>query len=161
MDSQQSREDTYIRNIAQISALVSYVRRAGLEALNEYQKDKILSLTTRQCSLIATVQRMTTPGHEGVTLSNLARELHMSASAASHLTDTLEELNLLSRKTHDEDRRSVYISLSPAGQQCAATVRQGMLKAIAKLTSQLTPQEEELRLHVIDKLYHLAYPRES
>ncbi len=158
MNEHLSLEDTYIRNIEQINALVDYVRRAGLNALNEYQQDKVLGITTRQGMMLAAVARLSRQQGGGVTLSSLARELHMSVSSASHLADTLEGLNLLQRSTHEDDRRSVCITLSPAGQQCASAARQGMLNAVNELTTHLTPEENALRLRMIDKLYRVAYP---
>ncbi len=158
MEDQLSRDDTYLHNIWQINALIDYVRRAGFETLNEYQKDKFPGLTHRQGMVIATVLRMTRQHREGVTLSCLARELHMGVSAASHLIDSLVKLNLLKRNTHEDDRRSVCITLSPAGQQCAAAARKGLLKAINTLTARLTPEENELRLRIIDLCYRAAYP---
>ncbi len=153
-----TREETYLRNIEQINALIDYIRRSGLNALNEYQKDKVLGLTTRQGMAITTVHRMTNSQDRGVTLSSFAREMHMSISAASHLVDALVEHNLLTRSQDEEDRRIVRISLSPAGNRCAAVAKQGILNCITSLTSQLTPEEEEMRLRVIEKLYHTIYP---
>ncbi len=158
MQEQLNREDTSLCHVKQLSALISYIQRAGMEALNEYQKDKLLNLTTRQCLFMTTLLRMSRQQEGGVALGCLARELHMSTSSASHLADTLEGLHLLHRCTNDEDRRSVFITLSAAGKQCGAAARQGMLKAINTLTARLTPEENELRLRVVDKLYHLAYP---
>ncbi len=161
MQSQQSREDTYIRNIIHIRALMDYVRRCVLDTLNTHMKDEVQGLTGRQCITIAIVQLMTSQSSEGVTLSNLARELHMSISAASHLVDTLVERQLLVRSTNEDNRRSIFITLSPTGQQCATTARNGMLRTVTALTSRLTPEEEDLRLHIIDKLYKLVYPDEG
>ncbi len=158
MATPSSLEDSYLRNLEQINALIDYVRLAGLNALNEYQKDKLLNLTTRQGLLITTVARMTKRQGSGVTLGNLAREMHMSASATSHLVDSLEENNLLTRSADDEDRRMVRVSLSASGQKCAALAKQGMLEAIHTLTSQLTDEENERRVCMIDKIYRLAYP---
>ncbi len=109
MESLQSREDTYLCNITQLSALIDYINRAGLNALDEYQKDKMLNLTARQTLMMTTVQRMSRQEGEGVTLSNLAHELHMSISAASHLVDTLEAHHLLQRSNGTTDRRNVRL----------------------------------------------------
>ncbi len=160
MKEQLSREDASIRNIDQTNALVDYVRRAGFRALNEYQQDKVLSLTTRQGLIIATVARMARRQGGGITLSQLARELHMSTSAASHLITTLEELNLLTREADEEDRRSVRITLSAAGQKYANLARQGMLRAIHNLTSRLTEEERAMLIQTLNKLYSIAYPAE-
>ncbi len=158
MDKQLTREETCIRHVEQINALIAYVRKAGFNALNEYQKDKMLNLTTRQGIMLTTAARLCRLHGGGVTLSPLARELHMSVSAASHLVDSLEEQNLLERHADEENRRNVRITLSAAGQQCADIARENMLKAIRALTSQLTPEEEEMRLRIIDKCYRAAFP---
>ncbi len=159
MQQQQLHEDTCLCSVMQLDAIISYVRRAGLDALNEYQKDKLLNLTARQGMLMSTLLRLSRQQEGGgVALGSLARELHMSISSVSHLVDTLEELNLLQRNMNDDDRRSVRVSLSPAGEQCATATRKGMLKGITTLTSHLTPEENELRLRMVNKLYHIAYP---
>ncbi len=151
--------DACLRDIEQMNALVHYVRQAGMNALNEYQKDKFLNLTVRQVMLIATVQRMSmgTPC-PGVPLSTLARELHMSASAASHLVSSLEEHNLLTRLADEDDRRSVRVCLSESGRKCAGVARRGMMKAINALTAQLSAEENDERMRVTEKLYRAAYP---
>ncbi len=159
MNTQLSREDAFLRNMDQITALINYVRQAGVGALNEYQKDKFLGLTVRQVMLLSAVHRLNRDEYiGGVPLSRLAREVHMSVSATSHLVDTLEEQNLLNRGADAEDRRSVRIQLSESGKKSAALARQGMLRAIGALTSQLTDEENDRRTRTIEKIYHLAFP---
>ncbi len=162
MENEHSREDALLRNMEQVNALIDYVRLAGLNALNDYHKDKLLNLTTRQGLILTTVARLLRQqGGNGITLSCLAREMRMSVSATSHLADTLEEHNLLTRRADDEDRRSVRICLSTMGKKCAALAKQGMLKAINKLTSQLSPEENERRINMIERIYRLAYPERA
>ncbi len=156
MEHHPSLHDTYLRQVEQLNAIIDYVRKAGLRALSAYQQDKFLSLTARQLMMLAAVQRQRKVG--GSTLSTLAREVHMSISAASHLVDTLVEHRLLVRGTHEEDRRSLNITLSSNGQKCIDIVSKGMLAAIEELTADFTPEENALRLKMIDTLYRKAYP---
>ncbi len=147
----------HIRSLEKFHALGDYVRRAGMESLNEYQKDKLLNLTLRQATAIATVMRLTRQGRE-VSLSMLAREMHMTASAASHLVDALVETQLLRREIVPKDHRSVRITLSPAGRKCADAFDGGMVRAINGLIRALSPEEDAAIIRIGDRLYAEAFP---
>ncbi len=162
MENQLSREDALLRTVEQINALIDYVRLAGLSALNEYQKGTVLNFTTRQGPAPSPPLRGFQERREAASRSAHSRaNLHMSASATSHLVATLEAQNILMRTADEEDRRSVRVTLSTNGNKCAHPARQGMLKAINKLTAQLTDEENERRIHTIEKVYRLAYPEEG
>ncbi len=158
METQPTPEDIDLIQVEQINAVVDWIRQAGLDALNECEKDCVLNLTARQCLVISAVQHALAQDGRGITLSRLARALRMSVSAASHLVDTMVENGLLARSVHEDDRRSVRITLTESGMSCAAVSRAAMLEAIRELSAVLTPEENAQRVLIIDKLYRRAYP---
>ena len=89
MEAELSGADLDLYQVRLISSIIDYIQRGGLNALNESEKDKILSLTARQCYLLTAVLCITAKLGKGVTLGYLARDLNMSPSATSHLVDTL------------------------------------------------------------------------
>ena len=161
MEMQPTPEEKDLLQVGQITAIVDWIRKAGIEALNDCQKDYVLGMTARQGLLISAVQHSLLRDARGITMSNLAREMRMSVSAASHLVDTMVENGLLVRNEHEDDRRSVRITLSECGKQCAEVSRGAMLEAIHQLTSALTPEENVQRLVIIDKLHRCAYPEQN
>ncbi len=158
METQRVPGEQDLFQVGQVTGIVDWIRQAGLDALNECQKDRVLSMTARQGLMLSAVQHFLQRDERGITLSNLAREMRMSVSAASHLVDTMVENGLLVRREHEDDRRSVRITLSDCGQQYAHVSRLAMLEAIHRLTSALTPEENAQRLIIVDKLYRCAYP---
>ncbi len=158
METYPCPADQALHQVKLMTNIIDYIQQEGLRATNTEQEGKTTGLTARQCCFLTAVQCITAKLGGPVSIGFLARDLHMSASSVSHLVDTLVENNLLERNAHTDDRRSVLITLSPTGLQYAIASRRGMLEAIQRLTSELTPEENAMRLQMIDKLYRKAYP---
>ncbi len=157
----QAERDSELIYVEKIIAVVDYIRRAGLAALNDIQKDNLLNMTARQGIMVSAVQHALYQDSRGITLGNLAREMRMSVSAASHLVDTMVENGLLVRNVHEDDRRSVRITLSDRGKQCAEVSRRAMDGVMRELTADLPDEENQRRLRDIDYLYSRAYPAQN
>jgi len=57
------------------------------------------------------------------TCAEVARELGHDKGATTRLVDTLEERGWIVRTRSEDDRRTVQLTLTPAGEQIAASVR--------------------------------------
>ncbi len=158
MDAEPLHAEQNLHQVKLITDIINYIQQGGLNAVDKDAHGRPFTLTARQCCLLTAVQCISTKLGCRVTLGQLARDLHMSASAASHLVDTLVENGILKRSAHEGDRRSILLSLTPAGEACASSSRLGMLQAIHELTEELTPEENEVRRRMVEKLYRKIYP---
>lgn len=84
------------------------------------------------------------PQGERVTIGKLAERLHIAPHSAVGLVDRLQEHGFVERTPSDQDRRCVYVSLTPSGEtvleQLAATHRTELQSAgplLTKLLKQL------------------------
>ena len=75
------------------------VRRAGPD------------LSARQMAVLLTIYRTESPH----TVRALAKELHVSKPAVTRALDRLEKLELIRRKTDEQDRRSVLLQRTVKG----------------------------------------------
>ncbi len=161
METEPKPEDLDLIYLEKINAVVDWIRRAGLDALCDGYKDRYLNLTARQCMVLSAVRNSFHQDRRGTTLSGLARDLRMSVSAASHLVDVMVENKLLVREVHEGDRRSVRITLTDAGWQCADISRDAMIKAVHTLCEGQTAEESARRMRDIDYLYRRVCEREQ
>lgn len=53
-----------------------------------------------------------------VKISDIASQMGIPMHKATRITQRLHEKGLIQRKTHDEDKRIVYVALTKKGQQC-------------------------------------------
>lgn len=66
------------------------------------------------------------PQAPGVKVSALAFDLHIAASAASRLLNTMEGKELIKRTVDTNDRRNTFVSLTPSGQELLSQASRGM-----------------------------------
>ena len=81
-------------------------------------------------------------GGDGHSLSDVADFIGLSLPAMSRLIDGLVEQKLVKRRTCDEDRRHVRLSLTAAGRATLADARQRAQAHIASAIKQLTPEQK-------------------
>lgn len=126
----------------QMERLVSVFRARMTEVC------KSLRLTPPQLCALRTLARL-----ERSKMSPLAEELTLSMGAASTLIDRLVTRGLVVRDTDATDRRAVYVSLSPAGQQILEDARLARRELIRQVFENLSP---ELRAQLMTSLNVLA-----
>jgi DNA-binding MarR family transcriptional regulator len=73
----------------------------------------------------------------GAPLSSVAEHLGVARSTASAMVDRLVRRKLVSRTTHPEERRSVVLTLTPAGTQHLQHVRAAASTRMAKVLAGL------------------------
>ena len=74
-------------------------------------------------------------------MSDLAHQLGISPSTLSSLVDRLVEAHLVTRRDHAHDRRSVLVSLAPAGSQMLDQFNELGADALRSLLEQLGPKD--------------------
>ncbi|HHY37160.1 MAG TPA: MarR family transcriptional regulator [Firmicutes bacterium] len=105
-DTLQSRDVKYLELLGRLFCrlLVRGVLEQALEEDND--------LTAVQLSCLHYLHR-----HEDVNASNIAEGLAISRAAATNLVERLVRKGLVIREVNPEDRRQVFIQLSPLGRE--------------------------------------------
>ncbi len=84
--------------------------------------------------------------------TELARESLLSTGAMTHRIDRLEERGLVSRASDPEDRRSVLVALTRAGQELTDQAVEARLVAAERQLSRLAGAERAALAHGLRKL---------
>lgn len=115
-------------------------------ALQDLVKDEVRALAgevlaeklpPKQNLMLRSVRRLCAHKPEGISLTDLARHLEVSAPTASVMVDTLVELGYLERQTAPHDRRARRIRLTPAAEERYRTGDQVTRNLIARVARNL------------------------
>ena len=96
-------------------------------------------ITVSQLECLKYLQR-----HGACSAAELAEGLHMSPPAITKLVDRLVRKGLVMRRDRPDDRRSVEISLTEAGQQAVEAIRRRRTQVFEMILSRMTPEEQEM-----------------
>lgn len=107
-----------------------------------------ISLTVPQFRVLHYVQR-----RGGCSPSDVARWRDVAAATMSRTVDTLVEKGLLERRRSAEDRRRVYLHLTPAGERFVAEMHAQIERALA---AELAHATAEQRARIAAGLAELA-----
>lgn len=76
-----------------------------------------------------------------ITPKNLADHLGITTGAVTAISRRLVDVGLLHRVDHPDDRRSLYLELTPHGHEVMAAIHSDFTTMIADSTSSLSPRE--------------------
>jgi MarR family transcriptional regulator for hemolysin len=100
--------------------------------------------------------RMQTLGHlkahPGITIGQLARELHTSSPAATQLVERLVRAGLVERRADADDRRVSRLFLSTAGKRATDTFPPAVRRRMRKVFSDVPEEDLRQALRVFSKL---------
>lgn len=84
--------------------------------------------------------------------STVAKELGLTPPTVTHLSEKLVKKELAIRSTHENDRRSVYLDITPKGLELLhrASLEGQLLRK--KLFEKLTVEEQKQMLNIYEKL---------
>lgn len=88
----------------------------------------------------------------GLRLTDLARILGIARSGAVLLTDALAAMELVVREPSPTDRRAWSLALTAAGRKTLADVTEAVCAHDARIAAQLSAQERQTLLRLLDKL---------
>ncbi|MFN3742658.1 MAG: MarR family winged helix-turn-helix transcriptional regulator [Anaerolineales bacterium] len=91
-------------------------------------------------------------GLPGKSLSQLSRDLLCDPANVTRLVRQMEEKELLTRRRDSEDRRVVWVSLTPKGQQVCEQLRQAHMEYTRERMSVLTQVEQAQLRALLKKL---------
>ncbi|MCX6646748.1 MAG: MarR family transcriptional regulator [bacterium] len=89
---------------------------------------------------------------EGITLSELAKKLHMKAPTITIIANRLEEKGLIRRERGKSDRRHVQVYLTKSGKRTARIIETIQNKAIQTAASGLTIDSISLTQSTIERI---------
>ncbi|MEK9137697.1 MAG: MarR family transcriptional regulator [Bacteroidota bacterium] len=108
---------------------------------------RLYGLTQPQFSILESL------GHLGpMTLSGLSRKQLASCGNTTVVVDNLEKEGLVTRKPCAEDRRSIYVHLTPKGKKLFNEVFHQHARCVAKLASVLSDAEQKQLSLLLKKL---------
>ena len=87
------------------------------------------------------------------TMGDISDMLSVSMSAATGLTDRMIKNKMLKRSRGVEDRRIVWIALTPQGKKVAESVRRYKYNIIKRLFKDLSKTDREKYLDIIKKIH--------
>ncbi|QNE48537.1 MarR family transcriptional regulator [Glaciihabitans sp. INWT7] len=88
-----------------------------------------------------------------VTPKALAQELGLTTGAMTAMVDRLEASRLVLRRPNPDDRRSLYVRLSPTGQEAREHVYRRYFEAVSHADGTWRPDDTA---SAIDALEHIA-----
>jgi len=90
--------------------------------------------------------------HEGeMPMNQLAKRLHITNPAITHLVDRLEKESYLTRQPHPKDRRVLLIKLTSRGATAVRGIQKNFIEFITRTFSRISPSERE----IIKKFYRI------
>ncbi|OGX37166.1 MAG: hypothetical protein A3D87_07450 [Omnitrophica WOR_2 bacterium RIFCSPHIGHO2_02_FULL_50_17] len=95
---------------------------------------------------------MTLYEREPVRLSQLGRELHISAPTTTGIVDRLEKGGYARRLPDLKDRRAVLVALTPRGKAIAKTFRETIQHRWEEILEKLPPQDGAQYLRILRKI---------
>lgn len=93
--------------------------------------------------------------HDGMTVSQLSKEIFLSPSTVVGILDRLEKQELVKRVRSEEDRRKVMLSVTQAGRQLVEDAPPPLHNALQDGLSQLTLKEQESIAQSMQKLVEI------
>jgi DNA-binding MarR family transcriptional regulator len=87
-----------------------------------------------------------------VTPKALARELGLTTGAMTAMVDRLEAAQLVLRRPNPHDRRSLYVRLSPTGQDARAEVYRRYFEAVAHANDSWRPDGAADAIEVLEHI---------
>jgi DNA-binding MarR family transcriptional regulator len=140
-----------------INQIMGYqITRANLLSLANFEK--AVGGPFKLGKVEYSILQMVREGHCN-TLSQLAKELQMSAPSASVWLDKLTVRRLLKRSKSDTDGRTQHLQLTEAGSQLIARAHEALLKGEQSMLAGLSVGERTMLFEILHKL--CAKPVES
>ncbi len=114
-------------------------------------------LTFPQFMTLLSLHRMGKPCRMGP----LADATMQSAASTTAIVDRLLERGLVERRRDPNDRRSVVVSLTEAGQEMLRQIKADRRHTVKQVLAHLAPEEQSRLLETLDKMIHLLEKTEN
>lgn len=84
--------------------------------------------------------------------SDIGRIVGLSPGAVTQVTDEMIRLRLVDRVRSEEDRRVVYVSLTPEGKDTVEKIRLAGSKRLLSILEQLPPDDTDSFINILEKV---------
>jgi DNA-binding MarR family transcriptional regulator len=123
-------------------------------AVNRLQRrlrqESLGGLSPAQASALGTVGR-----HGGPTLGELAALEQVQPPSMTRIVASLTESGMVTRVTDANDRRSVRVRITPAGERALEGMRTRKNAFLLRRMSELSPSEQQQAVELVELLEHL------
>ena len=85
-------------------------------------------------------------------MKTIADDMYLAASTATGIIDRLDEKDLVTREHSKEDRRKVFLKLTPKGEKVLNEIRESVLVKMKKRLKNFTDKEIVAILELLKKL---------
>jgi DNA-binding MarR family transcriptional regulator len=89
---------------------------------------------------------------QSVTAAAVSRTVHLSAATVTGIVDRLERSKLIERRRDTKDRRRVYLSLTPKGQEWLSSIPTNLQDRVMKRLRELPGERRAMMLEVLEEL---------
>lgn len=130
-----------------LNTIIKLTRSVDAFETRLFGHDAIAGLTSSQFGVLESLYHLgpMCPG-------TLSQKMLKSTGNMTMVIDNLEKRGLVMRTRSAEDRRMVFISLTPTGQELIARIFPQHVKALLEEMSVLTPEEQETLGRLAKKL---------
>ncbi|WP_437131909.1 MarR family winged helix-turn-helix transcriptional regulator [Bacillus atrophaeus] len=90
--------------------------------------------------------------HGSCTIKDILQEVTLSPSATTTALNHLEQAGLIERSRNNDDRRTVWITLSESGRQAAVQMIENRQSLIDDMFGRLTEEEKQTFFSLIKKI---------
>jgi DNA-binding MarR family transcriptional regulator len=129
------------------------------ELVRVYQfrdRDRICcyDVSVTQCYALETLARQ-----GGMTLNDLAAQLYLDKSTASRVVDALERKGYVTRVTHPQDRRAVFLEATAPGRELEGKIRTDILTEEREMLAGFAPEVRQAMARLLRQLARAASSR--
>lgn len=135
--------------------LFEQMRRMGRFGMDIWQREGELTRTGAICLIVLEEHESGHPERTGMYVWELAARMLLSPPAVSRMLRDLEARGQIERTVDLSDRRSVLVSLSPAGRQICRQQKQEMQSRMDWLTQELGLEQTETLVRLLGQLNDL------
>ncbi|MFE5320782.1 MarR family winged helix-turn-helix transcriptional regulator [Paenibacillus sp. NPDC056579] len=126
------------------------VQRAALRLNNYYQKVvNPFNITVDQWEILVVLWEK-----EGITQKELAERLHKDQTNVARMLFKLEKKRFIYRETHETDRRSLRVYLTPEGRDMKEQIIAPSFEAYKNTIKNLTEEEVDTFRRVLNVMYN-------
>ncbi|ULL16932.1 MarR family transcriptional regulator [Paenibacillus sp. H1-7] len=126
------------------------VQRAALRLNNYYQKVvNPFNITVEQWEILVVLWEK-----EGITQKELAERLHKDQTNVARMLFKLEKKRFIYRETHETDRRSLRVYLTPEGRDMKDQILAPSIEAYKNTIKNLTEEEVDTFRRVLNVMYN-------
>jgi len=96
--------------------------------------------------------------NSSIKMKDIASKLEISLPSSTGLISRLVKMGFVKRGYDENDRRMVYIVLTPKGRKILKEVKEQRRKAIEQVFGRLTEKERRSYLDILHKIMEILYP---